>query len=83
MSGGDHQLRIELLGVKPLIWRRLPVPATIELHGLHGVLLRTRGWAGGHLHEFVIGDDHYGEPDPYYDTRFCLPSPGCSYRGET
>ena len=26
------------------------------------------GWAGGHLHEFVIGHDHYGIPDPDYDT---------------
>jgi hypothetical protein len=22
----------------------------------------------GHLHEFVIGDDHYGQPDPHFDT---------------
>ena len=63
-----YQLRIELLGVKPSIWRRLLVPATIKLDRLHGVLLWTMGWAGGHLHEFMIGDEHYGEPDPYYDT---------------
>jgi len=63
-----YQLRIELLGIKPTIWRRLLVPATIKLDRLHGVLLWTMGWAGGHLHEFVIGHDHYGEPDPYYDT---------------
>ena len=44
------------------------MPATIKLDRLHGVLLWTMGWAGGHLHEFVIGHDHYGEPDPYYDT---------------
>jgi hypothetical protein len=63
-----YQLRIELLGVKPKIWRRLLVPATMKLHQLHVALLWTMGWAGGHLHEFVIGHDHYGEPDPYYDT---------------
>jgi hypothetical protein len=63
-----YQLRIELRGVKPAIWRRLLVPATIKLDRLHGVLLWTMGWAGGHLHEFMIGHDHYGEPDPYYDT---------------
>ena len=63
-----YQLRIELLGLKPTIWRRLLVPATIKLDRLHGVLLWTMGWAGGHLHEFVIGHDHYGEPDPNYDT---------------
>ena len=63
-----YQLRIELLYVQPAIWRRILVPAAIKLHRLHAVLLWTMGWAGGHLHEFVIGHNHYGEPDPYYDT---------------
>jgi hypothetical protein len=57
-----YQLRIELLDVSPAIWRRLLVPGSIKLHKLHAVLLWTMGWAGGHLHEFVIGHDHYGEP---------------------
>jgi hypothetical protein len=63
-----YQLRIELLDVKPAIWRRLLVPGSVKLHKFHAVLLWTMGWAGGHLHEFVIGHDHYGVPDPYYDT---------------
>ena len=63
-----YQLRIELRYVKPTIWRRLLVPASIKLHQLHGALLWTMGWAGGHLHEFVVGHDHYGEPDPNFDT---------------
>lgn len=63
-----YQLRIELLDVSPVIWRRLLVPGSLKLHQLHGALLWTMGWAGGHLHEFVIGHDHYGEPDPDFDT---------------
>ena len=63
-----YQLRIELLDVEPAIWRRILVPASIKLHKLHVALLWTMGWAGGHLHEFVIGQDHYGIPDPNYDT---------------
>lgn len=63
-----YQLRIELLDVSPVIWRRVLVPGSIKLHKLHAVLLWTMGWAGGHLHEFVIGHDHYGEPDPDFDT---------------
>ena len=63
-----YQLRIELLDVEPTIWRQLLVPGSIKLHKLHVVLLWTMGWAGGHLHEFVIGHDHYGEPDPGFDT---------------
>jgi len=63
-----YQLRIELLYLEPAIWRRILVPASIKLSKLHVVLLWTMGWAGGHLHEFVIGHDHYGIPDPNYDT---------------
>jgi Plasmid pRiA4b ORF-3-like protein len=63
-----YQLRIELLDVSPVIWRRVLVPGSIKLHKLHAVLLWTMGWAGGHLHEFVIGHGHYGEPDPDFDT---------------
>jgi len=63
-----YQLRIELLDVEPTIWRRILVPAAIKLNKLHVVLLWTMGWAGGHLHEFIIGHDHYGEPDPHFDS---------------
>ena len=63
-----YQLRIELLDLEPTIWRQVLVPASIKLHKFHVVLLWTMGWAGGHLHEFVIGHDHYGIPDPDYDT---------------
>lgn len=63
-----YQLRIELRDVKPTIWRRLLVPGSIKLSKLHVALLWTMGWAGGHLHEFIIGHDHYGEPDPDFDS---------------
>ena len=63
-----YQLRIELLYLEPAIWRRILVPASIKLPKLHVALLWTMGWAGGHLHEFVVGHDHYGIPDPNYDT---------------
>ena len=63
-----YQLRIELLDVEPAIWREILVPASIKLPKLHVTLLWTMGWAGGHLHEFIIGHDHFGIPDPDYDT---------------
>ncbi len=61
-----YQLRIELRGIKPAIWRRIVVPSSIKLSKLHVVLLWTMGWQGGHLHVFTIGDTEYGEPDPDY-----------------
>ena len=61
-----YQLRIELQDLKPAIWRSVLVPGSIKLSNLHIVLLRTMGWMGGHLHEFIIGHTHYGEPDTDY-----------------
>ena len=41
MSGSDEiiQLKIRLLGISPMIWRRVLVPASISLRELHGVSL--------------------------------------------
>jgi len=61
-----YQLRIELQYLKPAIWRRVLVPASIRLSQLHVAILRSMGWQGGHMHEFVIGETHYGQPDPDY-----------------
>ena len=59
-----YQLHIELKYLKPAVWRRVLVPASIKLPKLHVVLLWAMGWDGGHLHEFVFGDINYGVPDP-------------------
>jgi len=58
------QLRVELQGVRPKVWRRVLVPASIRLPKLHVVLLRVMGWDGGHLHEFEFAEGRYGIPDP-------------------
>ncbi len=57
------QLRVELRGVEPLVWRRLLVPENITLAKLHGALLGAMGWGGGHLHEYEIAHQRYGIPD--------------------
>src|SRR3546814_6131087 len=57
---------IELRDSAPLIYRTILVPANITLRKLHVTLLWAMGWQGGHLHEFIINDLHYGEPDPDY-----------------
>jgi hypothetical protein len=58
------QLRIELEGVAPLVWRRILVPENITLPKLHGALLHAMGWLGGHVHEYEIARLRYGLPDP-------------------
>jgi hypothetical protein len=61
------QLHIELRGSKPKIWRRVLVPETITLAKLHAVIQAVFGWSGGHLHEFNVGEERFGTPDPEYD----------------
>jgi hypothetical protein len=57
------QLRIELRGVKPLVWRCILVPETVTLAKLHGILQWTMGWTNSHLHEYEIARRRYGTPD--------------------
>ncbi len=58
------QLKIELSGIKPVIWRRVLVPETIALPKLHLVIQAAMGWMDCHLHEFEIVGERFGMPDP-------------------
>jgi len=62
-STKSYQLRVELKGVKPAVWRRIDVPGDIKLSKLHHILLAVMGWQGGHLHEFNFVDAIYGQAD--------------------
>ena len=59
-----HQLKVTLRGSKPAIWRRFVVPSSVTLPKLHEVLQILMGWTDTHLHEFILGREHYGVPDP-------------------
>lgn len=63
MTRMQVQLRVELLHVKPLVWRRVLVPETITLPKLHVVLQWAMGWTNSHLHEYEIARRRYGIPD--------------------
>ncbi len=45
-------LRIELLDVTPLVWRRVLVSNQWTLASLHGYLQWVMGWTDSHAHEF-------------------------------
>lgn len=49
-------LRIELLDVAPLVWRRVLVSNQWTLASLHGYLQWVMGWTDTHAHEFEIGE---------------------------
>jgi hypothetical protein len=57
------QLRIRLLEVRPPVWRRILVPATITLDRLHGVVQEAMGWSDMHLHEFGRGRERWGDAE--------------------
>jgi len=59
-----YQIKVTLLGMDPPIWRRLLVPADLTLEQLHHVLQLAMGWEDCHMHEFRIGQQRFGTPDP-------------------
>lgn len=61
-----YQLTVTLLEVKPAVWRRLVVRSDTRLGKLHRILQIALGWTDSHLHQYVVGDTHYGVPDPEY-----------------
>ncbi len=59
LSNSALQLKITLLGVDPPIWRRILVPASLALPGLHRVFQVVMGWQDSHLHGFEIKNKRY------------------------
>ena len=57
------QLKVTLLEIRPAIWRRLLVPASIKLPKFHTVLQVAFDWTNSHLHAFRVGDESY---EAYY-----------------
>jgi hypothetical protein len=63
--GSAMQLKLSLRGVsKPPVWRRLLVPADMQLDRLHDVIQTSMGWTDTHLHVFSTATGDYGVPDP-------------------
>jgi hypothetical protein len=72
-------LKVVLRGVRPPVWRRLLVPASMTLAELHSVLQTAMGWSGGHLYAFDVGGVSYGDVEEFEgevgnDTRVRLAS---------
>ena len=64
------QVKVWLLGISPMVWRRLLVSDTCTLRELHGVIQVAMGWEGIHLYQFCLRSRRYGPwqrswPDPH------------------
>ena len=57
------QLKVRLLGISPMIWRRVLVAASTTLRELHGVLQVAMGWQGLHLFQFCLRVARYGSQE--------------------
>ncbi len=69
-----YQFKIQLVGIKPPIWRRIQVPETYNFWDLHVAIQDAMGWEDYHLHEFKIRNPKTGKiyylttPDEVIDT---------------
>ena len=63
LPGAILQLKVRLLGISPMIWRRILVPESVSLRELHGVVQLAMGWEGIHLFEFAVRGVRYVGPD--------------------
>lgn len=55
------QFLIALLGVDPLVWRRIRVPGEYSFWDLHVAIQDAMGWQDCHLHEFKTNDPESGK----------------------
>ena len=62
-----NEIKVELKGIEPPVWRTLQVPSRTSLLKLHRILQRAMGWTNSHLHRFEIDGKHYGEPGTEWD----------------
>jgi hypothetical protein len=59
-----YQLKITLLEVNPLVWRRIQVRGDTYLDELNLMIQAAMGWQNCHLHRFIINKKEYARFDP-------------------
>jgi Plasmid pRiA4b ORF-3-like protein len=55
-----YQLKIFILDISPMIWRRVKVRSDSTIADLHYIIQIAMGWTDSHLHRFVIHGKDYG-----------------------
>ena len=62
-----YRVHVSLREIEPAIWRRIELSSQTTLRQFHRILQIAMGWTNSHLHEFLVGRQRYGIPDPEYD----------------
>jgi len=55
-----YQIKIELVGSKPPIWRTLQIQGNTPFKSLHEAINLTMGWGGKYCHEFLMRGESVG-----------------------
>lgn len=56
------RLRVELLDVRPAVWRRIEIRADATFWALHVAIQNAMGWTDSHLHDFELPNADASEP---------------------
>lgn len=62
-----YEIKIELKGADPKIWRKIHVNSNITLNELHHIIQISMGWTNSHLYSFIIDEIEYSLKDYDYD----------------
>jgi len=69
MSKQIIEIKIELEGLKPKVWRSFQVEADITFNRLHEIIQKVMGWENYHMYDFKVGTtsivDHRSEEGEY------------------
>ena len=57
------QIKIWLLGMSPMVWRRVQMSRSTTLREMHGVIQIAMGWEGIHLYQFSLRATRYGSSE--------------------
>ncbi|MHB1654609.1 MAG: plasmid pRiA4b ORF-3 family protein [Desulfitobacteriaceae bacterium] len=71
--GTIYQIKISLIDIEPLIWRRIIVPSNITFFKLHKIIQAAFDWQDYHLFAFELADCIVDIPDPEFDGMYALP----------
>jgi hypothetical protein len=61
-----YRVRVDLVGTKPPLWRRLELASDLFLHDVHDIIQTAFGWTDSHLHRFARGPQYFHGDTEYY-----------------
>ena len=57
-----YQFRVKLVGIEPIVWRRIQVPAKFSFWDLHVAIQDAMGWLDYHLHVYRVHQKYKRRP---------------------